>query len=161
MVQVDLQQLERVGASDSELDGILRLINFANYFGTGELGIGNSPTAFGSPGMVRETMLMRSERLALLQTTFPFSHWAILTLLATSIVGAFLFESDQAALQFLDALQLRLCFAVLTGALTATAALCVDLSDPFRGSFRITASAEQLVGIRDIIEAECADAAVA
>ena len=39
--------------------------------------------------------------------------------------------------------QLRVLFAVLIGALSAIAALCVDLSDPFRGSFRITASTEQ------------------
>ncbi len=79
--------------------------------------MGNVPTAFSSPQLVRDTMLLRSDRLALLQTSFPYSHWAILTLLATSIVAAFLFESDQATLQFLDAVQLRALFALLTSCL--------------------------------------------
>ena len=34
---VDLDQLERLGASDSELDGIMRLINFFPALGTGVL----------------------------------------------------------------------------------------------------------------------------
>ena len=110
--------MDKIGASDSELDGLLRLIFFWSAFGSGTSEVGNSPTAFNSPAIVRDTMLLRCDRLALLQTSFPFSHWAILTLLATSIVGAFLFESDQATLQFLDAFQLRALFAALAGALS-------------------------------------------
>ena len=37
-VGVDLKQLERLGASDSELDGIMRLFNFWPAFGTGTPG---------------------------------------------------------------------------------------------------------------------------
>ena len=71
--------------------------------------------------------------------------------------GAFLFESDQEALRFLNGFQLRVLFTILTGALASTASLCADLNDPFRGSFRITANAEQLAMLRATMEgAMCA-----
>ncbi len=49
--------------------------------------------------------MLRSERLALLQTTFPPLHWATLFLLGTSVLITYLMVTDEQALQFLDLLQ--------------------------------------------------------
>ena len=59
-------------------------------------------------------------------------------------------------LQFLDDLQLRYLFTVLASAFLALASLCVDLADPFRGSFTITPSTSQLECIRQYIRGDCA-----
>jgi hypothetical protein len=54
--------------------------------------------------------------------------------------------------------ELRLLFSVLVGALSATACICADLNDPFRGAFQITPSSEQLITIREMIGQEiCVD----
>ena len=55
--------------------------------------------------------MLRGERLALLLTTFPVTHWLTLCLAGSSIVVAFLVESDDQSLLFLDRLQLRACHA--------------------------------------------------
>ena len=68
--------------------------------------------------------------------------------LASSIVLAFLLETDQEVLRFLDALQLRLLFTILIGVFSALAALVVDLADPFRGAYRITPTVAQLFPLR-------------
>jgi hypothetical protein len=100
--------------------------------------------AFNLQLNAKELMMVRSSRLALLQTSFPTIHWVCMGLLGASIVMLFLIETDEQALQFLDLLQLRAIFTVLIGALTGIASICIDLNDPFRGSFRITQSAAQL-----------------
>ena len=46
----------------------------------------------------------------------------------------------------------RLLFTMLTGAIVATASLCYDLADPFRGSFTIGRSAEQLYSLRSSMD---------
>ena len=46
---------------------------------------------------IKELLLLRSARLALLQTTFPPIHWASMALLGCSIICAFLIESDEQA----------------------------------------------------------------
>lgn len=96
----------------------------------------------------------RSTRLAELQTAYPVQHWVVLVLLGASTFVSFLIESDQAAIQFLDSLQLRLLFTIMTGVGSAGAALCVDLNDPFRGNFRVTPSADQLYVIRATLAQE-------
>ena len=92
----------------------------------------------------KELMMIRSEQLSLLQTSFPLEHWACMCLLGVSVVLCFLIETDEKTLQFLDLLQLRVIFTILIGALSGIASICVDLNDPFRGSFRITQSSAQL-----------------
>ena len=64
------------------------------------------------------------------------------------------------ALQFLDMLQLRVIFTILIGSLTGIASICIDLNDPFRGSFRITQSATQLYVLRDLMLDELAELCV-
>jgi len=103
---------------------------------------------------VKELLFLRSERLALLQTTFPLVHWMSMVLLGASIVGCFLITTDEKALQFLDFLQLRLLFTILVGALSGITSICIDMNDPYSGSFRITPSAAQLYVIRAMVEAE-------
>lgn len=116
-----------------------------------------SNTEFAALGYLKDLQAHRSERLALLQTPFPLVHWLILATLAGSILLAYLFETDAQLLQFLDNLQLRYLFTLLVGAYAALAALCADLADPFRGSFTVTKSTEQLTSIRDLIyEETCA-----
>lgn len=186
---IDLDVLERVGASDSELDGLTEVLYTAPERPRDDddqppraLFLQN--TDFTAMNLVRDLQMLRSERLALLQTPFPAVraatqegsnthyphlmpmhpctfisvayelcasqvHWLILTILAGSLVLAFLFETDLQLLQFLDDLQLRYLFTVLTSAFLALASLCVDLADPFRGSFTIAPSTSQLECIRE------------
>ena len=63
--------------------------------------------------------------------------------------------SHAQVLQFLDDLQLRYLFTVLTSAFLALASLCIDLADPFRGSFTIAPSTSQLECIRQYIRDDC------
>jgi len=157
---IDLEVLARIGASDSELDGMAEALYTAPERGARD-GAPARPlfvqnTGFTAMNLVRDLQMLRSERLALLQTPFPAVHWLILTILAGSIVLAFLFETDLQVLQFLDNLQLRYLFTELTSAFLALASLCVDLADPFRGSFTISPSTSQLECIREYIRDECA-----
>ena len=98
----------------------------------------------------------RSRRVSFLQTTFPPLHYGILTLLAASISSCFLLETDQEALAFLNAVQLKLLFTMLVGTFSSLAVVCVDLSDPFGGSYSIGSTVLQLFMLRDSFnENEC------
>ena len=93
---------------------------------------------------MKDLQLIRSERLAVLETTFPAArcnqfimlamptvtpgvyvrlvpqvHWIVLLLLGSSVLVTFLFESDQAVLRFLAMPQLRVFFTMLCGTLAA------------------------------------------
>jgi len=96
-------------------------------------------------------MDLRSERLAKLAAVFPPIHYIILALCASSIIVAFLIESDQEVLRFLDALQLRLLFTMLVGAFAGLTALVLDLADIHKGSLRITPLAVQFFYIHDYL----------
>lgn len=153
---IDLAQLARQGAANSELDGLTRLLHHAPRLPAGVTEEEATPrfrvdTSFLAQMYVEKLQLTRSERLAVLQTTFPAAHWFTLTLLGFSVVFGFLLAADQQTLLFLAPVQLRLLFTVLVGSLTATACICTDLNDPFRGAFQITPSSEQLVMIRDVV----------
>jgi hypothetical protein len=100
---------------------------------------------------------LRSDRLASLQSGFPVIHWIILGLLATSIVLLFMVDSNQDVLQYLNSLQLRLLFSILLTTFSATAGLCLDLADPFRGVTTINSAARQLVAVQLTIEADLAE----
>ena len=191
---INLEQLARQGAANSELDGLTFLLHHAKRFtpppvapagqpaGGGDANGASAPpndaSAYPGPhaahmppvsGMppiprfeasteflaqmyLEKLQLSRSERLAVLQTTFPAVHWLALTLLGISIVLGFLLAADQQTLLFLAPVQLRLLFAVLVGSLVATACICIDLANPFSGAFQITPSSEQLFLIRDLVD---------
>ena len=72
----------------------------------------------------------------------------MLTLCALSILTAFLIESDQEVLRFLDSIQICILWTMLTGVFVAIGALMLDLGEPFRGSFRVDSSTYQLVVMR-------------
>ena len=104
----------------------------------------------------------RSDRVAMLLSVFPVIHWGVLMALSGSLCVTFLLNSNQMVLQYLNSVQLRLLFAILVGVFSGTAMLCLDLADPFRGSFSIIEAATQLEDLRlelrrDIAEA-CAEA---
>ena len=116
-------------------------------------------TEFQSQTIVRELLGLRAERLALLLTTFPPTNWLTIALARVSIHIAFLVESDDQALLFLDRLQLRLMFALLVGALSGIGIILYELNDPFRGPYRITPSTSHLVSVRTALdESLCAEA---
>ena len=89
-------------------------------------------TQFSAQINLKEMLILRSDRLSLLQTTFPPVHWLVMALLGASIVLTFLLETDDQALQFLDVLQLRVSFTILAGTVSGIATICVDLNDPVR-----------------------------
>ena len=115
-----------------------------------------------SVGLVASLNGHRSDRLAALLGGFPPIHWFVLGQLALSIVLAFLIESNQEVLQFLNSLQLRILFALLIAVCSGTSALCVDLADPFRGRFSIITAAQQVADLEILLadDAERADRGV-
>lgn len=86
----------------------------------------------------------RSDRVALLLTDFPDLHWIVLIALSVGIIVTFLLESNQLADQYLNSIQLRSLFALLVGVFSATATLCIDLDDPFTGSFSVVKASMQI-----------------
>ena len=93
----------------------------------------------------------RSDRLAALLGAFPPIHWFFLCQLGFSIIAAFLIESNQEVLQFLNSLQLRVLFALLIAVCSGTATLCFDLSDPFRGRFSVVTATQQITRLEDLL----------
>lgn len=78
--------------------------------------------------------------------------------LSASICFTFLLNSNQQVLQYLNSIQLRSLFAILVGVFSGTATLCINLADPFRGSFSISESATQMGDLKvclqqDVLEA--------
>jgi hypothetical protein len=90
----------------------------------------------------------RSDRVALLLTDFPDLHWVVLSALSVSICIMFLLESNQSLNQYLNSIQLRSLFALLVGVFSTTATLCLDLDDPFTGSFSINSASAQIGDLR-------------
>ena len=90
----------------------------------------------------------RSKRITALRSLFPPLHFVIVATLAVSICIAFLLESNQDLLMFLNAIQLRILWTMLVGTFSALAIVCYDLSNPFRGSYQISKSVDQLYTIR-------------
>ena len=90
----------------------------------------------------------RSTRISALQSTFPLSQYFILVAIGSSICLAFLIETNQEILIFLNAFQLRILWTMLIGLMSTLCVLCYDLSDPFRGIFTIESALKQLYIIR-------------
>ena len=155
---INMAKLERQGAANCELDGLTRLVHHAKRlpadFDPQRIPRFRETTEFLVQMYLEKLQLTRSERLAVLETTFPAVHWLALTLLGASLIFSFLLAVDQETLLFLANTQLRILFSVLVGALSATACICADLNDPFRGAFQITPSSKQLSLIRDMIGQE-------
>jgi len=153
--EVDLSALKRQIVPDTEMLGILDYLSVAM----------TSPTF--SAMSLRDNVAMsvsrlndfRSERLSSINTAFPFLHWVILSLLASSISICFLIEVDQSEGRFLaerpqDSMRLRLVFTMLVGSFCGLTALCADLNDLFRGSFNVNESAVQMSVVQEVIRLE-------
>lgn len=148
---VDLDALDHSGM-DSELYSVL---NELNRLSLTEL----VPSVIlgQSYGACNKLSEHRSKRITALQSTFPALHYIIVGTLAISICIAFLMETNQDLLVFLNAVQLRLLWTMLVGTFCALAVVCFDLGNPFRGSYQISKSVDQLYTIRDSLRSSLAN----
>lgn len=108
--------------------------------------------------LVRSLNDYRSERVAELLSGFPAIHWGVLIALSLSVCAAFLLAAIQPMDAFLDSVSLRALFALLVGVCSGTATICLDLADPFRGTFSILEASAQLADLRLCLEEDIAEA---
>jgi hypothetical protein len=142
--------IEEACGGDSEMNGFLATLNGVNT----EHDILRDSLLAESYGAVSRLNSERSQRISSLQSTFPALHFVILSVLASSICFAFLLETNQDILIFLNAVQLKLLWAMLVGVFSALGTVCYDLVDPFRGSYQISkATVDQLYTIRSALRA--------
>mmetsp|Transcript_7227 Transcript_7227/g.17588 ORF Transcript_7227/g.17588 Transcript_7227/m.17588 type:complete len:480 (-) Transcript_7227:232-1671(-) len=141
------------GIAVNELDSLAEMLHGVD---------GAAASRQGSVGVADGLILSlnghRSDRVALLLSVFPVIHWGVLIALSFSICFTFLLNSNQQVLQYLNSVQLRVLFAILVGVFSGTATLCINLADPFRGSFSVAEAAAQLGDLRlclkqDVLEA--------
>lgn len=111
----------------------------------------SNPASASALTLVNSLVALRAGRLTLLASSYPPTQFFVLAFGSLSIVVAFLLESDQEVLRFLDAIQLRLLFSILVGVFSGLAAVVIDLADITRGTFRITTVAAQLFALRDLL----------
>jgi hypothetical protein len=69
-----------------------------------------------------------------------------------------LLESNQTLNQYLNSIQLRSLFALLVGVFSSTATLCLDLDDPFTGSFSINSASAQIGDLRLCLQEDVREA---
>lgn len=151
------------GSTDSEMNGFVTTLNgLVMDFSEGGDGNGEGKKKNRRPpdtilsesyGAVVRLNSIRSSRITALQSTFPALHYGILGLLASSICVAFLLETNQELLIFLNAIQLRVLWTMLIGSISALGVVCWDLSFPFTGTYIISNAVDQLKTIRDMIKA--------
>jgi Protein of unknown function (DUF4239) len=99
----------------------------------------------------------RSNRVATTLSVFPKIHWAVIIVLYLGIIAAFLIDSNQEVLQYLNSIELRILFAIMIGGGSGAAMLVKDLQDPFEGSFCITREARQLESFLQVLQADMSD----
>lgn len=138
------------GSTDSEMNGFVTLLN--EYANDKSEPVSGTVLAEAYAAVVRLNTI-RSARITAIQSTFPVLHYGILALLAFSICIAFLLETDQELLMFLNSEQLRILWTMLIGTISALSIVCWDLSFPFTGSYIISNAVDQLKTIRDTIRA--------
>lgn len=140
---------------DSELNGLISLLNRHVRDQDQQEATESIPPYILSEVYSSVTKLRdhRHERITALQTYFPPLHYAVLVVLALSECVAFLMETNQEILVFLNAFQLRILWSMLTSTFVACFALFSDLNTPFSGSYSIRASADQLRTIRMTLNA--------
>jgi len=144
--------LQFCGSTESEMNGLQEQLNIIDVSATD---MQSSNLLSQSYDSVTRINNKRSERLSALQSTFPPLHYAILVAAAGSILTAFLMECNQEILYFLSAIELRILWTVLTGTFASLAVVLYDLSDPFRGSYTIRRSTDQLYSLRASFETVC------
>jgi len=88
--------------------------------------------------LVTSLNTVRARRRSSREGEFPRIHWALLTALGSSVLGAFLTECAGALDEsFAEALKVRVAFSFMCSFFTALTALMADLSDPFSGEYRV------------------------
>jgi hypothetical protein len=140
------------GSTDSEMNGFVATLN---ELAVNRNGMISPPEVVLSQsyGAVVRLNTIRSSRITALQSTYPSLHYGILFLLSSSICLAFLLETNQDILIFLNAVQLRILWTMLIGSISALSVVCWDLSFPFTGNYVISNAVDQLKTIRDTIRA--------
>jgi len=108
--------------------------------------------------LIRSLNDYRSQRVAELLSGFPTIHWGVLILLSLSVCGTFLLSSNQPVEQFLNSVSLRVLFALLVGVCSGIASICLNLADPFSGTFSMLEASAQLRDIRLSLEEDVAEA---
>jgi len=158
-VGVNVARVERSGVGDNELHGLLALVHRQRP--PAGLSAWDAAWLQSADSLAVSLSRERSQRLATLASTFPPLHWGIILLSEASILAAFLIESDQEVLRFLDSVQLRILFTFLVGTFSALDALMLDLVRPFSGIYRISGSRAQMLSFRQAVECDmCADVVV-
>jgi hypothetical protein len=132
---------------DSELNGFTRQLNQA--YGT-VIPAHVAAECYASVARLREQRVLR---ITALQSVYPPLHYAILFVLALAVCVAFLMETDQELLVFLNAGQLKILWSMLTGTFVALFAVVADLLSPFSGLYQISASVDQLHIIKMTLQA--------
>jgi Protein of unknown function (DUF4239) len=141
-------------ALDTELNAIMNELNRIAILASAQQQNNNKneiipqlvlSNAFGACNRLYEE---RAKRITALTSLFPPLHFVIVATLAVSICVAFLLESNQVLLVFLNDIQLRILWTMLVGTFSALAIVCYDLGNPFRGSYQISKAVDQLYNIR-------------
>lgn len=151
---VNLEALDLSGM-DSELNAVLAQLNSAAAGASISSSISTNTNTRIPPLLLSQSFTAchrlyeeRAKRITALQSTFPLLHYALLAALANSICVAFLMETNQDILVFLNSIQLRLLWTILVATFSALGLVCYDLGHPFRGSYQISKSVDQLYTIR-------------
>ena len=142
-------KFQNLVAGDSEMNGFLATLNHMAVTSS----LTSSVLLPQSYAAVIRLNSERSRRVSCLQSTFPALHFGILTVLAMSICLAFLMETNLDVLIFLSAVQLKILWTMLIGTFSALGVVCYDLGDPFRGSYQIAKTVNQLYTIRLAVKA--------
>ena len=136
---------------DSELNAFVTLLNQEHS---------KDPRGFMSSHIISETFSsvaklreQRQSRITALQSTFPTLHYIVLGLLAFAQCTAFLMETNTQSLLFLNALQLRILWSMLTSTFVACFAVFSDMRTLFSGSYQILPCVDQLYIIRLTLQA--------
>ena len=153
-----LEELELTGGiAKNELDCLSAMIHGVD---------GASATRQESVGVAEGSIVSlnehRSDRVALILSVFPTAHWLVMIALTLTNILAFLVASHQKPNQFQyfsgRSFQLQLMYTTLVGVCAVTAMLCLDLADPFRGSFSLAQASTQFGDLRAILREDVTEA---
>ena len=141
------------GIADNELKQLTRMLH-----GIDDAAACRQGTVNYADDLIRSLNAYRSERVAELLSGFPAIHWAVLIAMSLSVPATFLLASSQPINQYINSISLRFLFAVLVGVCSGTATICINLADPFRGTFSILDASAQLEELRLLLERDLAEA---
>lgn len=97
----------------------------------------SSPSVAMAFECVSRIQQAESNRLTVLETSFPMMHYITLAILAAAICISFLVATDTSKVIF-ESLQVRILWTILVGAFSALAVVCYDLSFPYLGAYSVS-----------------------